>query len=408
MLPNGGIIKTLHLPSTVTNLTIRNQTAITEFVMPSYENVSTLRLENVSTAIPAKEILSAVPANSRVRLIGFDWSFDSVSDILALCDRLDTMRGLDEQGNNVDKAQVSGTVRVENITGNQLSAIQNRYPDITVVYQNLASFLYFYDETGENVLQILEVKNGGDGVYTGETPTKESTAQYEYTFAGWSKTIGGGVDSDALLNVETDRSVYAVFTATVRTYTVRFYNEGVLYHTVENVPYGSSATPPADPVKEGEWAFTGWKPEPVNIVADTDCYAQFKSTAFYYNKIIDRSISGAYTNTVVTRIGNYAFTSSYFLTTADFHAVTSIGSYAFNGCRDLKTLILRSETMCTLTNNNGIPPSVENGTGYIYVPRALLSDDDATKDYRRATNWSTYAAQFRAIEDYPGITGGVG
>ena len=38
--------------------------------------------------------------------------------------------------------------------------------------------------------------------------------------------------------------------------------------------------------------------------------------------------------------------------------------------------------------------------GYIYVPRALLSDTDETKDYRRATNWSTFATQFRALEDY--------
>ena len=30
----------------------------------------------------------------------------------------------------------------------------------------------------------------------------------------------------------------------------------------------------------------------------------------------------------------------------------------------------------------------------------------ATKDYRRATNWSNYASQFRAIEDYPEICGG--
>jgi hypothetical protein len=38
--------------------------------------------------------------------------------------------------------------------------------------------------------------------------------------------------------------------------------------------------------------------------------------------------------------------------------------------------------------------------GYFYVPRALLSDDDAKKDYRRATNWSNFATQFRALEDY--------
>jgi hypothetical protein len=33
--------------------------------------------------------------------------------------------------------------------------------------------------------------------------------------------------------------------------------------------------------------------------------------------------------------------------------------------------------------------------GYIYVPKALI------EDYKVATNWSTFADQFRAIEDYP-------
>lgn len=400
-LPNGGILKKLHLPATVTDLTLRNQTMLNEFVMPGYGSISTLWLENVTSVVPTMDILNAVPANSRVRLIGFDWSFNSVSDILALCDRLDTMRGLDEQGNNVDKAQVSGTVRVENITGNQLATIRERYPDIHVVYENLASFLYFYDETGENVLQILEVKNGGDGVYTGETPTKESTAQYEYAFAGWSKTIGGSVDPNALLNVETDRSVYAVFTETLRTYTVRFYNEAVLLQTV-SVKYGESATYTGDePVKEGDYKFTGWKPEPTNITADVDCYAQFKSTALYYTKIIDRTISGEYTNTVVTSIGIQAFYNCTGLLSVDFPSATSIGSSAFDFCMNLAAVILRSETICTLANTyvfNNTP--IKSGTGYIYVPRTLVDS------YKAATNWSTFAAQFRAIEDYPEITGG--
>ena len=136
-LPNGGILKKLHLPGTMTNLTLRNQTSLTEFVMPSYSNITTLRLENAPSCVDSRTIFNGIPANSRVRLIGFDWSFDSASDILALCDRLDTMRGLDEQGNNVDKAQVSGTVRVDRIAEVQLTIIEKRYPDITVVYQNI-------------------------------------------------------------------------------------------------------------------------------------------------------------------------------------------------------------------------------------------------------------------------------
>jgi hypothetical protein len=39
------------------------------------------------------------------------------------------------------------------------------------------------------------------------------------------------------------------------------------------------------------------------------------------------------------------------------------------------------------------------GTGYIYVPASVI------EDYRTSSYWSTYASQFRAIEDYPEICG---
>ncbi len=277
-LPVGGIIKTLHLPGTITGLTVRNQSAITDFVLPDYSNITTLRLENVSAAIPMADILAAVPANSRVRLIGFDWAFDSAADILTFYDRLDTMRGLDENGNNTDKAQMSGTVRVNSITGAQLAEMQSRYPNIKVVYQSIVSYLYFYNEDGSSVLQIVECKDGADGAYTAATPTKASTAQYTYTFAGWSRTIGGEVDPDAMKNITADRSLYAVFTVTVRTYTVRFYNGSTLLQTV-SVPYGVDATYTGDnPVDAAGRAFKAWSPEPNNITSDTDCYATFMSS----------------------------------------------------------------------------------------------------------------------------------
>ena len=85
---------------------------------------------------------------------------------------------------------------------------------------------------------------------------------------------------------------------------------------------------------------------------------------------------------------------------------TGIGSNFFNNCSALETLILNRnyDKVATLSNIYSFSATpIEAGTGYIYVPKALLSEDDATKDYRRATNWSTFANQFRAIEDYPEI-----
>lgn len=83
------------------------------------------------------------------------------------------------------------------------------------------------------------------------------------------------------------------------------------------------------------------------------------------------------------------------LTQADLPKVTSIKAYAFRRCRVLKALILRADSVVALANTNAFTLTpIESGTGYVYVPRTLVDS------YKVATNWSTYAAQFRALEDY--------
>ena len=113
---------------------------------------------------------------------------------------------------------------------------------------------------------------------------------------------------------------------------------------------------------------------------------------------------------LATGIGQNTFYSCGGLERADFGVASKINQASFAYCENLKALILRrTSSICTLAvATNGFQDSaIANGTGYVYVPKALLSDDDATKDYRRATNWSNYASQFRAIEDYPEICGEV-
>lgn len=94
-----------------------------------------------------------------------------------------------------------------------------------------------------------------------------------------------------------------------------------------------------------------------------------------------------------------AFISNWALEVADFASATSIDQFAFQECKALTTLILRSQTLCTTADARYVFrfTPIASGTGYIYVPAALI------EDYKVAANWSTYAAQFRAIEDYPEI-----
>lgn len=87
-----------------------------------------------------------------------------------------------------------------------------------------------------------------------------------------------------------------------------------------------------------------------------------------------------------------------------FTAFPSItGSYygPFYSCPMFDTLILRSNTLVINPSSYLIDSSnlIAKGTGYIYVPAALI------EDYKVAANWAPYAAQFRAIEDYPDICG---
>ena len=67
----------------------------------------------------------------------------------------------------------------------------------------------------------------------------------------------------------------------------------------------------------------------------------------------------------------------------------------FSGTQ-LEALILpNSDVVAQLTNSNTISVTpIGKGNGYIYVPSALL------EDYKAATNWSEFASQFRALEDY--------
>lgn len=105
---------------------------------------------------------------------------------------------------------------------------------------------------------------------------------------------------------------------------------------------------------------------------------------------------------------NSSFRNSKGIISADLPICSKVDNLCFYYANRLKTLILRkSDSICTLQHTNAFTGTeIANGTGYIYVPKALLSDEDATKDYRRATNWSTFASQIRAIEDYPEICGG--
>jgi hypothetical protein len=169
--------------------------------------------------------------------------------------------------------------------------------------------------------------------------------------------------------------------------------------TVPGVKWNTNAaytgdTPIREPASVMEnWEFTGWSPEPVNVTVDMDCHAQFKNTVSMARMLVSGQMMGTYKNDRVTTVGSYAFYGFNHkdITCVDFLHVSYIANYAFCGYQSkLSALIIRkNDNLCVLGGTNALNSSV-----YIYVPAALI------EDYKVATNWSTYANQFRALEDY--------
>lgn len=141
------------------------------------------------------------------------------------------------------------------------------------------------------------------------------------------------------------------------------------------------------------------------------------------NSLVERTISGTYVNNTVTIIGRYGLAGCTKLTSVVLPAVRTTDGNSMNGCsaltkadfsnlktirystfysnKKLVTLIIRTQAVANLEKTSAFKDTpIESGTGYVYVPSALVDS------YKSATNWSTYANQIRAIEDYPDITGG--
>ena len=88
------------------------------------------------------------------------------------------------------------------------------------------------------------------------------------------------------------------------------------------------------------------------------------------------------------------------ITKIELPSIQKISSTCFDRCSKLIALVLPGNTVATLQGTAFTNTPIASGTGYIYVPTALV------EEYKAATNWSTYANQIRAIEDYPEIVGG--
>lgn len=97
--------------------------------------------------------------------------------------------------------------------------------DITAVFK-LKSYTVTWNANGGTVSPASTTKTHGSTLGTLPTPTRASTAEYSYTFAGWFTAATGGTQITASTTVTKDVTYYAHWTATKRSYTATFNGNG--------------------------------------------------------------------------------------------------------------------------------------------------------------------------------------
>ena len=310
-LPVGGVLKTLHLPSTAVSLIVQNQPQLTDFVIPSYNQITTLRLENAGVLDNiGLDILLQMPNGSRVRMLGINYESKENSDIKVLLDKLNAMRGLDENGNNMDIAQVSGRVHAAKVSYAAYLAIEG-------AKETYPSLIITYDEVEPSMTHQLLTRT-----LSGEYVNDRVKTIGAYSFNGCSDLTSISF-SEAISIFSSTRGNYGAFGSCLSLVNINL-------PSVETI---------------GEHAFTQCK------LLTSVCFPAAKTI---YNSIF-------YTGTP---------NKCKLLTTIDLPVVENITNLSMiRDCTAMKALIIRnSDTVCKLGKaGEGISTTL-----YIYVPSILV------------------------------------
>ena len=110
-------------------------------------------------------------------------------------------------------------------TNNPLKITITGKRDVTAVFE-LKSYTVTWNANGGTVSPASVSKTHGSTLGTLPTPTREATAEYSYTFAGWFTATSGGTQISTTTTVTGNVTYYAHWTATKRSYTATFNGNG--------------------------------------------------------------------------------------------------------------------------------------------------------------------------------------
>ena len=252
LLADGGILEKLELGSP-TRILLQNQQYLTHLTYDSLDNLNALRVEstpNIHVLDIVRQKLGSL--RNGLRLININETVIDRSIFTVLTSSAAKGKRMDANGNLVNDPEaypvITGKIRCAAIGARQLADMNRLYPDLTIeADEELSQFTVSFvnpdgttvkDRRGNDYVQYIDSGSSAYNPITADEidpPTMEPTAQYTYTFSGtWSNLTGV---------VQADKTVTAVYTSNIRTYTVSWYldeNSSTPLKTAQ-VTYGSEA-----------------------------------------------------------------------------------------------------------------------------------------------------------------------
>lgn len=286
---NGGRLTTVKLPGTLTNLTLRNQSQLQNLNLASYENISTLFIENTPN-VPVEELVLGTPKLDRIRLDGVEWTTENEEILHSFYDKVMTCKGMDANTQTIDTPYISGRVYINSISDDFLKLLNKSFPELIVVVNSVPKFFIVYVDNNNNEVYSYIADGGSaaiDPVEQGYINQEDisiptDTEDTHYYYDGWVN-LPISISKSYIIRVNYDYE-----------FRVRFFSDDdVLYenatqwvrkgkNAADPILTGLIETPTKTPTPQYSYVYLKWNTNLNNILSPKDIKPLFEEKDNYY------------------------------------------------------------------------------------------------------------------------------
>ena len=232
---NNGLLEEAHLPATISSIVANNLYYLNNLTFEGYNALNKVVFNNCPN-VDVLDIVNKAINLKIARLININWELPNTN----LLNQLLECSGVQADGiTAIPQSVLTGYVHVPSIRQTERDAYAEAWPELTVEADGaITQYVVTFNNYDGSYLGKVYVDEGSrcpDPIATGvfNTPTKPSTAEFDYTFSGWD-----GIDFNSVVTKHITAT--AKYSEIRRKYSVVWYNGNIELQRSE-VEYGQGA-----------------------------------------------------------------------------------------------------------------------------------------------------------------------